>query len=176
VNFRKHSLLLTAIEEFHSHGEMPTGIHIHKAMSFAQSMDLLEVPFAFILYKHGPYSVDIEFELDQMRSYSAVVAGKNPFLSQVLRVGSNGDLVRKKAPLQFCEVSGISRVCAFLSKRSLIQVDLFATAAWISYHERISNPEQLASRLHSLKPFISKQDAIAGGLAVSQFDQMRLAG
>lgn len=160
MDFRKHALLLAVIEQFHQSNELPKSIHVQKAASVLDSAGLLATPFTYILYKHGPYSLDVEFELDQMKSYSAIYADMTPAFAQVLRTGRNGALVKHKAPLPAPGLVAITRVCAFLSRRPLPEIELLATAAWVRSHEQLRTPLQIAGRLRALKPYISDEDAL----------------
>ena len=167
MDFRKHALLLAVIEQFHRSNEFPKSIHVQKAVSMLDSTGLFAMPFAYILYKHGPYSLDVEFELDQMQSYLAIYADPTPTFAQVLRIGRNGALVKHKVPLSAPDLAAITSVCRFLSRRPLPEIELLATAAWVWNREQLRIPIQIAGRLRALKPYISDEDALRRSREIS---------
>lgn len=72
MEFKKHAFILAVIESLQKHGSRTGETHIQKALSLLHDSGLTKVPFDFVLYKHGPYSFDVETELEEMKSYGAV--------------------------------------------------------------------------------------------------------
>ena len=63
MDFKKHAIILAVIDALHRHGSWTGKTHVQKALSLLRDAGSTEVPFQFVLYKHGPYSFDIEDEL-----------------------------------------------------------------------------------------------------------------
>jgi hypothetical protein len=72
MDFHSHALILAMIESLRAHGSRTGKTPIIKGLFLAKVAGL-DVPFELFLYKHGPYSTDIEDNLDQMKSYGALV-------------------------------------------------------------------------------------------------------
>jgi hypothetical protein len=160
VNFRGHVLLLEAIEQFHTNGEMPKSTHLQKAMFFLLANGVEEVPFSFILYKHGPFSVDIESELGEMKSYCAICSDSRPGFSQVLVPGTYAPALKQKVQLGNEERAAVAEVCRFLARKPLVEIELLATAAWIKANEQLGSLDEIANRLQVLKPYVSHPEAV----------------
>ncbi len=95
-----------------------------------KAADLLDVPFDSFLYKHGPYSTDVEEQLEQMKSYGAVAV--DPAFDGygvLLRPAEKADLVRQRAPLGAETSQGIDAICRFIERKNVGQLEPQATAA-----------------------------------------------
>lgn len=160
MNFRGHVFLLEAIEQFHANGEMPKSTHLQKAMFLLLANGVEQVPFSFILYKHGPFSVDIESEITEMKSYCAISADSRPGFSQVLVPGMNAQALRQKGQLGNEERAAVAEVCRFLARKPLVEIELLATAAWIKANEQLGSPDEIANRLQVLKPYVTRPEAM----------------
>lgn len=160
MNFRGHALLLEAIEQFHVNGEMPKSTHLQKAMFLLQANGVEQVPFSFILYKHGPFSVDVESELGEMKSYCAICSDPRPGFSQVLGAGTNAPALKQKVELGNEERATVAEVCRFLARKPLSEIELLATAAWIKANEQLGSLDEIANRLQVLKPYVTRPEAM----------------
>lgn len=82
---------------------------IIKGMFLAKAIGA-EVPFEFFLYKHGPYSTDVEEEIDQMRSYAAIdVEPSFDGFGVNLSPDENASYIKEQAPLSAEEQQTIER-------------------------------------------------------------------
>jgi uncharacterized protein YwgA len=77
MQFKKHAFILAVIDGLHRHGSWTGKTHVQKALSLLRDSGRVPVPFQFVLYKHGPYSFDVEAELEQMQSYGAIAVEPN---------------------------------------------------------------------------------------------------
>ena len=160
MDFRSHAFLLEAIEQFSENGELPKSTHVQKAMFLLRTMDTPQFPFSFILYKHGPFSPDVESELGEMKSYGAICYDSRPGFSQVLQPGTNALRLKQKVQLEPEARAAVAQVCRFLARKPLFEIELLATAAWIKTNEQIRSLDEIASRLQVLKPYVSRPEAI----------------
>jgi hypothetical protein len=160
VDFRGHAFLLEAIEQFHANGELPKSTHLQKAMFLLRAIDVQQFPFSFILYKHGPFSLDVESELSEMKSYCVICSDWRPGLSQVLQPGANAPGLKQKLQLGDQERAAVAEVCRFLARKPLVEIELLATAAWIKANEQLGSNDEIASRLQVLKPYVSRPEAM----------------
>ena len=161
LDIRKHNLLLTVIESLHQHGSWTGKTHVQKAMFLLHAAKSMKVPFGFVLYKHGPYSFDIENELAVMKTYAAITS--EPALEGygvIICPGENASWPKERAPLAPEEESAVERVCAFVRQKNVLQLEKIATAAWIRTQEGIQDSQRVAARLHELKPHVSLDDAL----------------
>jgi hypothetical protein len=159
MDFRKHAPILAVIDKLRQHGSRAGKTHLQKTL-FLAGTAFMETSFEFVLYKHGPYSFDMEHELEQMRSYGAItVEPASDGYDVFLLAGEMAPFVRRGAPLTPQEQTAIDRACAFVDSKNVAELERLATAAWIRTQEGITDGEGVALRLHELKPHIPVQAA-----------------
>jgi hypothetical protein len=142
--------------------------HVQKALSLLASVRPGLVPFRYVLYKHGPYSFEVEDEIEQMRSYTAIeVEPAGDGYGVILHPGEMASYVTAKAPLSQEARDVVEEVCEFVGAKNVHELEKLATAGWIRVRERIEEHEAVANRLHALKPHIAISDARAADLAVA---------
>jgi hypothetical protein len=158
VTYKKHSLLLAALEDLQRRNVNVTTLHLQKAMYLLQTIGV-DVPFEFVFYRHSPHSFDIDLEIEQMKSYWAVMAQPTPEKLTALRVSSNAGIPKTEAPLSTNEEAAIRTVCAFIAGHAPRTIDLLSIAAWIQAREHRSGCGSIVERLRQLKPQVSAFDA-----------------
>ena len=168
MQYKQHAFVLGVIESLHRHKSRTGKTHVQKALSLLRDLGKVVVPFDFVLYRHGPYSFQVEEALEQMQSYDAIGAEPNTGgYGAVLRPNTMGDFARSREPLTDSEKQAIEEVCTFVGTRNVLDLERLATASWIRQQERIIEPDKVAIRLNSLKPHISVEAGEAANAEVS---------
>lgn len=160
MEMTKHRLLLAVIERLISYGSWTGKTHVQKTAFLLDTAKKLEMPFNFVLYKHGPYSFDIENELQEMRSYGAIDSVSVPGYGVTLKPSQNAEWLKTQEMLTEEQEQQIKRMCEFVRARNVTELERLATAAWIRTREHLTDPESIAMRLHELKPHVSVADAL----------------
>lgn len=160
MNFRKHALILEVINGLKTSKSWTGKTHVQKTMFLVNEATSIQVPFEFVLYKHGPYSFDIETELEQMKSYSGISVQPVSSYGVELKPSDNADLIRSLAPLTPLEKESIDKICLFVGNKGVVELERLATAVWIRRRERVTDPHEVARRVNGLKPHISLAEAI----------------
>jgi len=78
MDYRKPSLVLAVIRSLKLHGSWTGKTHVQKSLFLIKTATQIDVPFTFVLFKHGPYSFELETELEQMKSYLAITSEPDP--------------------------------------------------------------------------------------------------
>lgn len=159
MDFKKHSFILAVIEGLKGKGSWTGKTHVQKTLFLLHSALCRPLPFDFILYKHGPYSFDVEEEMERMRSYKAVDQTPVPDYGVILKPGEMAEFLQDIAPLDHDETTAIDKVCDFVGTKDVKDLERLATAAWIRSEEGLKNHDEIATRLHFLKPHISEAAA-----------------
>ena len=118
--------------------------HVIKGLLLADASNAFDVPFKFFLYKHGPYSTDVEEALEEMESYGAIT--KEPAFDGfgvIMKPGDNDAFVKKQAGLSEEELAGIRRVSTFIQSKNVGKLKRLATAAWIRKRKQIEDPDDV---------------------------------
>jgi hypothetical protein len=170
MDFKKHALILATIEKLREYGSRTGKTHVMKALWLATARGDVELPLRFFLYKHGPYSTEIESNLEQMASYGAItVEPAFDGYGVVLSLGPMADYLKQRVALPADTEQAIERVCRFIGSKTAGQLERLATAAWIRTQEAIDDPDAVAIRLHELKPHISIADAFQANRELMSF-------
>jgi len=160
MDYRKPSLVLAVIRSLKLHGSWTGKTHVQKSLFLIKTATQIDVPFTFVLFKHGPYSFELETELEQMKSYLAITSEPDPNgYGVVLSPGPGSRFVDERGGLSEVESTAVGRVCRFVGQRNVAELERVATAAWIRKRERVSDSTSVAERLNKLKPHVSIPDA-----------------
>ena len=57
MNFQNHALILAMIEQLNRWGGSSGKTHVQKGLFLLQAVRPRSIPFLYVLYKHGPYSL-----------------------------------------------------------------------------------------------------------------------
>ena len=173
MEFRKHAFILEVINGLKTAGSWTGKTHVQKTMFLINEATPVQVPFDFVLYKHGPYSFDIENELEQMKSYDAVVVQPISGYGVELRPSENATLVSRLAPLTASEKDSVDAICHFVGNKGVIELERLATAVWIRNRDHIADHHEVALRINALKPHIKIPEAEAADqLVISTLNLM----
>lgn len=123
------------------------------------------VPFEsdFVLYKHGPYSFDLNMSIGHMLSRGLLVTQSNPGYGPSF--GVNEALWRALD----CGLSGIfsqfketiDDVAASMARKNVSELEKTATAVFVNAEYSQSSKDERASIITKIKPHISYTDAFA---------------
>ncbi len=167
MEFRKHALILEVIKGLRDNGSWTGKTHVQKTMFLVNEATSVEVPFEFVLYKHGPYSFDIETELEQMKSYNALAVQPISNYGVELKPSENAELIKSLSPISQPEKESIGEICHFVGAKGVVDLERLATTVWIRNREHITDHNQVAQRVNALKPHISIQEAEAADRTIT---------
>lgn len=137
--------------------------HLQKATLLLQDLMGVDAGFEFILYRHGPFSFELRYELSSMQA--------DDLLELTVRREGYGPTY---VPTRFSEIylerfpKTTSRYCRQvefiadeLSDKGVAELEKLATAFFIADREGIAPVGRRAQRLVDLKPHISLPEARA---------------
>ena len=157
MNFIAHRMILRAIEGLRGKGSWTGKTHVIKTLFLASCRT--QLPFDYILYKHGPYSFDVETELEQMRSYRAVdsslVSGYGPQLKE----GPGKEFLTEHR-MDPAQAAAIDEACRFVGSSDVAKLEALASVAWIRNREGVTSAHAVVARLRELKPHIPQDTAV----------------
>ena len=171
MNLERHRLILAVVEALNAAGSWSGKTHIQKAMALLLARARIEMPFEFVLYKHGPFSFELRDEIDFMKSYLGISSESVLGYGEKIEPGENKEFIVGRTRLPEGTLKEIRTVCDFVNGRRVADLERLATAAWIRSQENIEEAEQIAQRLHQLKPHISLDEARTACREVSQILQ-----
>ncbi len=153
------TVLLSLINRLKEGGSWCGETHIQKTAYFLQ--ELLRVPtnFDFILYKHGPFSFELNDEVVAMRADGFLnLIPQQPYGAS-LYPSKQIENVMVKFPETVKEYSPqINFVSEKLSSMGVAELERLATALYVINEKDVEEKDR-AGRIHKLKPHISIEQA-----------------
>ncbi len=156
------SILLELISELRKKGSWCGETHIQKSTFFLEEMFNVPLGLDFIIYKYGPYSFDLNDDLTALRAYSYIyIIPQNPYgVTYCLKDEENK--LKKFYEKSIEEYSNqISAAAEFFGNRTVVELEKLATAFFIIKKEKLTGINEIAKRLHEIKPHVKIQDAEA---------------
>lgn len=162
TRMQRAAVLLSLLQELQARGSWCGETHIQKTTYFLKELLRVPLEFEFILYKHGPYSFDLNDEITALRADKLldVHARRAPYAPSILpSEGSKSFLERY--PKTRKRYSGELRfVAEYLATKNVAELERLATSLYVSREP--SAPAEVdarAERLHELKPHITRAEA-----------------
>ena len=165
MNFERHAIILSIVEQLNRLGGSSGKTHVQKSLFLVQAVHRDLIPFQYVLYKHGPYSFEVEDELEEMKSYAAIASRPVLDYGVAFAPDAMAEFVRKKAPLTGILPRRLETVCQFVSGKCAADLERISTAAWVYGREGIEAKGPNVERIVELKPHVSRH------LAEDAFDQ-----
>lgn len=167
----RNAVLVTFIKRLRDNGSWCGETHVQKGCLFLQ--DLMKVPLAFdfILYKHGPYSFDLNDELAAMRSYRFVklVPQPYPYGPSIVPDEVSDVLVRAFGASARAYESQIAFVARWMGNKGVAELERLATAFFLMETGMASGTlEDRAQEIVRIKRHIKPADARQAVFEVEQ--------
>jgi hypothetical protein len=176
MDFEKHQCILTAVEALHAAGSWTGKTHVQKTLALASLALGEDLPFEFVLYRHGPYSFEVDGEINQMLTYDAIKMIPQPPYGATVKPAAGSDFPDAFGNASPETLKVISDIAKFVGSRNVTQLESLATAAWIRIRENVRIDEQVLRRLLELKPHLEGQPAQQGVHDSSVFHQSFILG
>lgn len=131
--------------------------HIQKTAYIAKHV--LDVPMEseFVLYKHGPYSFDLNKSLAHMKARGVLSLkanpGYGPSYSLNLAYWESLFKIVNISIEKFSDV--INKACVALAKKNVGELERIATAFFVIKNYSDLNIDQMANKINELKPHLS---------------------
>jgi len=168
---QRAAVLVALVEAMNENNSWCGGIHIQKACYFLQELLTVPLGFKFVLYKHGPYSFDLNNELSALRA--------DEFLDLYVRDAQYGPCYRlgdlsEKLEQNFRKTirrfgKQVNFVAYKLGDKGVSELERLATALYVRMSEtKELSAEKAAEQLTKHKPHMGKPLAIQ---AVTEVDE-----
>ena len=157
---RKAGLLTRLIEELHDNRSWCGETHVQKATFFAQELTKIPLGFDFILYKHGPFSFDLRDELTALRADGLLKLETQWPYGPRISPTQQSEYIKSLYPTTLKKYeTAVAFVTDRISDKDVIELERLATAFYVSRLAEETSVEERATRLTSLKPHISQENA-----------------
>lgn len=171
-NTDRRALVLALVDALRASGSWCGETHVQKTCYILQRLVGLPTNFEFILYKHGPFSFDLQEYFHGLRGDNLIGAAPTSFqfgtslvvTEQGKRIESlRSDLI-SKYQAHFEKISGL------LGRKSVRDLEKIATAVYVTDElGKDKSVEERAKKIFEYKKHVTMKDATR---AVEEFDEI----
>jgi hypothetical protein len=135
--------------------------HIQKTAYVAKVIEHVPFESKFILYKHGPYSFDMNAVLNHMRSQNILVVTPQGAYGSSYRLNEGiWAALSRAAGQRFDSFDQQLRfVCTQFARKKVSEFERIATAVYVRLNFSSLNPQEQIKKLNELKPHIGISEA-----------------
>lgn len=154
----QYSLVLLMMDALSKNGSWCGETHIQKNLFLLENLEEVHTNFAFVLYKHGPYSFELHDAIGDMSSLGFIQSKSTPPYGPKLLVTEKGSALwesHKKA----LPVTQVNKVAREFGSNTVQDLEKKATALLLLKKNSAENLDDIACELHTLKPHIPFQQA-----------------
>jgi uncharacterized protein YwgA len=143
--------------------------HVQKAAYVAKAVFGVPLSAEFVLYKHGPFSFDLNGLLSSMRADKVISLVPQGHYGPSITIEPAMDFVfRRFAEPLSGSIDKIERVAKFFGSKNVADLERFATAIFVTLKHSTESVEVRAAELNRLKSHIPLPLALQ---AVEEADQ-----
>lgn len=165
------SILLSLVEKLREQGSWCGETHIQKGAYLLQEMLGVPLDVEFVLYKHGPYSFDLNEQLAWFKADGILQEEIMPYpYGPKIAPGKLAGQIREKYPkTRERHEAAIRFIAENLGDSKVAVLERIATALYVTREKAGSDVETRARRLNELKPHVPLDEARE---AVERVDKM----
>ncbi len=158
---KRSAIVISLIEHLREKGSWCGETHIQKTTYFLQELLKVSMGFEFILYKHGPYSFDLNDELTAMRADMLVeLKSQQPYGSSIVPSPTSEQLKRLFPKTLRKYEDKVIFIADHFSKCNVAELERLATAFFITHAHHIHDKGKIATYINKIKPHISTKQAL----------------
>lgn len=158
----RRAVLLELAQELNRHGSWCGATHLQKAAYFLTELAGVPLSYEFVLYRHGPFSFDLQDEIDELQGYGLIEAKPvDPPYGPQLAITEHGErfISRNGMPEAQQHTDDIQRIASLLGDAGVVQLERLATALYFLAIEGDRSDEEYVAHIHEAKSHISEEQA-----------------
>jgi uncharacterized protein YwgA len=155
---KRFAIVAALTDALHERGSWCGETHLQKAIYLLEEVVDVPLDYEFVLYKHGPFSFDLRDELTEMRADGLLALEPRPFpYGPSLKTTPSSSRLEARFPktLRTYDAS-IQLIANHVGARGVTELEKLATAVFVKSNDY---EEDLADRIHELKPHVSRDEA-----------------
>jgi len=147
--------------------------HIQKAAYVAKAVFGVPLSADFVLYKHGPFSFDLNGVLSSMRADKVLSLVPQGRYGPSIKNEPTMEFVFRRFEEQLSKLTEkIEKVAKFFGSKNVSDLERIATAIFVSLQRPADTVEVRAAELNRIKPHISLPAALQAVTEADQFLQV----
>lgn len=129
--------------------------HVQKAAYVAKEVFSVPLSAEFVLYKHGPFSFDLNGLLSSMRADKVISLVPQGNYGPSIKIEPAMDFVFRRFAEQLSgSIGNIEKVARFFGSKNVADLERFATAIFVTLRRSTESAEDRAAELNHLKSHI----------------------
>jgi len=166
----RQAVLLSLIARLRERGSWCGETHIQKDTFFLQEGCDVPVEFNYIMYKHGPYSFDLNDELTAMRADGLLtVVPAEPYGAHLYPSEMAPTFLARFRNTVGRHAAAVERVARHMATKNVKELERSATALYVLRSQPAATTDVLAAEINRLKPHMSIAEATVALAEVRQF-------
>lgn len=155
------AVLVSLVDELIKSKSWSSETHLQKSTYLLQEMLGVPLELDFILYKHGPFSFDLKYEIAAMLADDFIeLQPKYPFGPSIIP-GKGIEFLKRKFPKTIAKYNDkVLFVVEKLGAKKVVELERLATAFYVTNEMTANDLKAKASQINKLKPHISIDEAI----------------
>lgn len=163
-------VLLTLLDQLRNRGSWCGETHLQKATFFLQQMMRVPLGFNFVLYKHGPYSFDLNDEITALRADQLLtVLPRSPYGPSLHPSDVGLALLERFPKTQDRYARAVQFVADRLAGKNVVELERLGTALFVASTAPASDETSRVERIQAAKPHVLAEDA---GVALRLVNEM----
>ena len=135
--------------------------HIQKTCYVAKHVYAIPFESQFILYKHGPFSFDLNSAIGQMRAQQILSSTPQSYGSTYDVDSALWNAINTASDNMFeAYKTNVESICKVLAKKKVAELERVVTAVFVYINFFSDNVERMSQKLVELKPHISPREAL----------------
>jgi uncharacterized protein YwgA len=155
---QKLGLLSSIVRKLNQADSWTGRMHIQKFIYFAQELLGVPLSYDFILYQRGPYSFDLDTEIQSLRSIGAVEIRARPPYGPSYSSTGLGEVISRLSAVDGETDDRLTALAKELGPKQAKDLELLATTLYVLKERGRPDPD-VVTRVLSLKPQFSKDQA-----------------
>jgi uncharacterized protein YwgA len=170
---QRAALLLTLLDQLKEKGSWCGETHLQKATFFLQELGGVPLGLDFVLYKHGPYSFDLNDEITALRADMLLtVKPREPYGPSLYTSDGGRTLLERYQQTLGRYATAIKFVADQLGSSNVSELEKLGTALYVLKQIPSADQDTRSKKLREFKSHVRQEEAIR---AVQDVDKMRTA-
>ncbi len=160
-DLKRKTIILSLIQRLEKNGSWCGETHIQKSIYLLKVLLAIDLNLDFILYKHGPYSFDLNEQLKIMQAESLLSLEPMSPYGPSFRLGDMAGFLLKTYEHSINKIDKkLDFIAENVGNRKVIDLEKISTAIFISSETQLEDHERIAERIHEIKPHIDVSEAL----------------
>jgi hypothetical protein len=153
-----YSIVLRAVRGLNAAKSWTGKTHVIKSLYIASTK--VDLPFEFVLFKHGPYSFDANDAIESMSAVGFLSLIATPPYGVQLKPGRFEGLLGND--VEPSTIATVDRAIELVGSAGVQELEAFATSIWVAEKSGFSGDDDWLKAVKELKPHLADKLIIDG--------------